>query len=301
MKTSLKNPPGRLARIATLAIATLGLGAASALALPTVKLDITGQDFGNGNTVTATSAGVISTSPSFSYAVTGTVDGTGEMAGLVQPGTPIASFVNSIVVNGAKKLSGVVPNPNAGGSLSSKITLLSKTYDGTLTIKRVGEVTVSLKVLAEIQTNGKVTLNVTNVSIKKNGVAVSGSIKFRSGSAVTVNTAAEISFKSLNQNAQEDGGPLSLIVLRGKNGTSKVTVDYTTNSGTALAGTDFTAASGKITFVKNQLKATITPPIEITPNSIKNTPRKFTVTLSNPTGGAVITKGTETITIIDND
>jgi len=41
--------------------------------------------------------------------------------------------------------------------------------------------------------------------------------------------------------------------------------------------------------------------VNATPNTVDNTPRSFTVTLSNPTGGAVITKPTETITILDND
>ena len=75
-----------------------------------------------------------------------------------------------------------------------------------------------------------------------------------------------------------------------------VTVDYTTSSGTATSGIDFTAAAGTLTFAPGETLKTISIPIvaDITPE----VDEKFTITLTNPVG-ATIPFVTSTVTITD--
>jgi len=76
-----------------------------------------------------------------------------------------------------------------------------------------------------------------------------------------------------------------------------VTVDYTTQDGTAKAGTDYEAVNGTLTFQPDQTTQTISVPI-INGTSYKPT-EMFSVNLSNP-ANAVIAAGQGTGTIIDN-
>ncbi|MBE9218975.1 esterase-like activity of phytase family protein [Dolichospermum flos-aquae] len=75
-----------------------------------------------------------------------------------------------------------------------------------------------------------------------------------------------------------------------------VTVDYATSGGTATSGTDFTAATGTLTFAAGQTSKTITIPVRA--DAIAEADEKFTITLTNPVG-ATIPFVTSTVTITD--
>jgi hypothetical protein len=66
-----------------------------------------------------------------------------------------------------------------------------------------------------------------------------------------------------------------------------VTVDYLTTDGTATAGADYTAVSGRLTFADGEIIKTVRIPI--LSDSLIEGDETFLVTLSNPTGGATIT------------
>ncbi len=75
-------------------------------------------------------------------------------------------------------------------------------------------------------------------------------------------------------------------------------VDYSTSSGTATSGSDFTATSGTLTMSKNPGSAYVYIPI--TDDNLSDTGESFTFTLSNPTGGHSLgTPASATITIND--
>src|SRR6185369_9381890 len=96
-----------------------------------------------------------------------------------------------------------------------------------------------------------------------------------------------------------EGGQLSIKVSRTGDTSGTASVDFTTSDGTAIAGSDYTAASGTVTFAPGELSKNIT----IRPTSdplFENANETFTLTLSNPTG-ATITSGAMTITIQDDD
>jgi hypothetical protein len=80
--------------------------------------------------------------------------------------------------------------------------------------------------------------------------------------------------------------------------TGTVTVNYATADGTAIAGSDYTAASGTLTFDPGQTSKTIT--VKVTGDRIDEPDETFTVNL-NGASGATITDGTGVGTIIDND
>ncbi|WP_225173920.1 DUF4082 domain-containing protein [Bradyrhizobium sp. IC4060] len=91
----------------------------------------------------------------------------------------------------------------------------------------------------------------------------------------------------------------TITLLRSGNTSQTATVGFTTSNGSALAGSDYTASSGTVTFAAGQVTQTITVPIlnDATPENDET----FTVTLSNPTGATLGAETTTTVKILDND
>ncbi len=67
---------------------------------------------------------------------------------------------------------------------------------------------------------------------------------------------------------------------------SPVTVDWTTADGTALAGQDYTAASGTLSFAAGETSKTIA--IDITPDALWEASESFRITLSNAVGAPIV-------------
>jgi hypothetical protein len=95
-----------------------------------------------------------------------------------------------------------------------------------------------------------------------------------------------------------NAGTVSVPVLlggpTGSTSASTVTVKYTTDNGSALAGTDYTTTTGTLTFGSGQTVQNITVPI--IDRSGPAPSRSFTITLS-AARNAVITNGTGVVTI----
>lgn len=99
----------------------------------------------------------------------------------------------------------------------------------------------------------------------------------------------------------ESIGNLAITVTRTGDVSSSTTVAYATSDGTAVAGSDYTAASGTITFAAGQLTRTITIPI-INDNLYEGASETFNITLTNPSGGAILNSpASATVAISDND
>jgi hypothetical protein len=97
------------------------------------------------------------------------------------------------------------------------------------------------------------------------------------------------------------GGSASLVLTVSKTSIGAAGgVSFATSNGTAIAGTDYTAASGALNFAVGAATQTITVPV--TTDSTVEGDESFTVTLSNPIGsGASIGTGTATATITNDD
>jgi hypothetical protein len=78
-----------------------------------------------------------------------------------------------------------------------------------------------------------------------------------------------------------------------------VSVDYRTADGTATAGSDYSAVSGKLSFAKNEMSKTILVPI-IGDRAIESS-EAFFVNLQNAKGGAKIANSQAAVTIVDDE
>lgn len=89
-------------------------------------------------------------------------------------------------------------------------------------------------------------------------------------------------------------------VIRTNGNLGTVSVRYQCFDGSARAGTDYTSISGELTFTNGQnIRYLMVPIID---NFVANSPRTFTVLLSEPTGGAILGAITNTlVTILDNE
>ena len=100
--------------------------------------------------------------------------------------------------------------------------------------------------------------------------------------------------------ANEDDGTVTLTVNLTGTASTNVTVNYTTVAVSATAGSDYTAASGTLTFTNGVTSRTIT--VTLLNNSTVETNETFKVNLASPTGGPVIgPKSSATVTVVDDD
>src|SRR5262249_7243903 len=95
-----------------------------------------------------------------------------------------------------------------------------------------------------------------------------------------------LEFSNSSFSVNENQGTATVTVTRTGGGTGSVSVDYATSDGPAMAGNDYVATSGTLTFAAGETSKTFTIPI-IDDNLVEND-ETFNVSLSNPTGGAAL-------------
>jgi uncharacterized repeat protein (TIGR01451 family) len=132
---------------------------------------------------------------------------------------------------------------------------------------------------------------------------------FNPTNAVLVNNAVPVTifdndtgfrFASATYSVGEAAGNVTLTVVRTNPNTGFVLVAYTTTNDTAMAGEDYTSASGLLTFTNGEAVKTITVPI--INDTLVEGDETFFVTLLNPSGGAqLLSPSTAVVTIQDND
>jgi hypothetical protein len=91
---------------------------------------------------------------------------------------------------------------------------------------------------------------------------------------------------------------VTLTVTLSEASASEVTVAWATSDGSAAAGSDYTAASGTLTFAPGETSKTIT--VFVSGDTAVEPNEAFTVTLSSP-GGAEIGDGSASVTITNDD
>ncbi len=101
--------------------------------------------------------------------------------------------------------------------------------------------------------------------------------------------------------ANESGGTVLVTAMRTGGSIGVVGVSYATTNGTATAGSDYTSASGALSWPDGDMSdKTITIPIA--DDLLGEASETFTVVLSNPTGGAALgSTNAATVTIFDNE
>jgi hypothetical protein len=97
----------------------------------------------------------------------------------------------------------------------------------------------------------------------------------------------------------EGAGAATIAVVRSGGSASGVSVSYATADGTALAGTDYTPASGTLDFGAGEL--TKSSPVTILNDGVAEGNKTFQVIISNPTGGATLGARNQAPVTINDD
>ena len=109
-----------------------------------------------------------------------------------------------------------------------------------------------------------------------------------------------LQFSAANYQVNENQGTAAITVARSGGSTGSVSVNYATSDGSAAAGSDYTPATGTLTFADGETTKSFTIPI-INDTAVEN-PETVLLTLSNPTGGAALASpATATLTINSDD
>lgn len=99
---------------------------------------------------------------------------------------------------------------------------------------------------------------------------------------------------------REDAGNIDVQILRSDGSFGTTTVAYSISDGTAQAGSDYTGASGTVTFVSGQLVGTFRIPI--INDSVNEADETVNLTLTSVTGtGTLGTQKTAVLTILNDD
>lgn len=106
------------------------------------------------------------------------------------------------------------------------------------------------------------------------------------GSIVNDDSNGKLQFSSATFSATEDSGGVTVTVNRVDGATGIVTVDFETSNGTATAGSDYTATTGTLTFNQGETSKSLFIPF--VSDSVFEGDETLNVTLTNPTGGAVL-------------
>ena len=110
----------------------------------------------------------------------------------------------------------------------------------------------------------------------------------------------DLQFSAANYSIDENGGTLTISVTRTGGSTGAVTIDYTTNDGSAIAGQDYQAASGTLSFADGEHSLTFD--INIIDDGQYEGDENLHLMLSNPTGGAALGTPTNAVaTIVEDD
>jgi hypothetical protein len=119
---------------------------------------------------------------------------------------------------------------------------------------------------------------------------------------VTINDddpAPTISISNTAVVVQESAGTALVPVTRSGGSAGTVTVDYATGNATAIAGSDYTAVSGTLTFGPGETVHTISIPI--LNDNVHEVTESFNVGIANATGGATITPDASGLVFINDD
>ncbi len=118
---------------------------------------------------------------------------------------------------------------------------------------------------------------------------------------ITVTPSDVIKLSSATYSVGEAGPAVTITATRAGGSTGAIGVNYATADGTATAGDDYTETSGSLGW-ENGDAASKSFKVPIANDAQDEPNETFTVTLTSPTGGAILgTPSSATVTIADND
>lgn len=221
------------------------------------------------------------------------------------PGTPTLSIGNASVTEGGNLLFTVTLSPSATGTVTVNYATANGTAvapgdytaaSGTLTF--TGGQTSKTITVATIDDSTTESSEVMTVTLS--GATGGAAIDPAAGTGtIGDNDSVSPANLAIGNAAVTEGGTLSFTVTRAGNTVIAASASYATSSGTATSGSDFTAASGAVSFAASETTKTIS--VATTDDTAVESAETMTLTLSSPGSNTTITTATGTGTINDND
>ena len=153
--------------------------------------------------------------------------------------------------------------------------------------------TVNVPILGDTTTEGTETFAVNLSS------AVNAKIGDAQGIGTIYDNEGPPTLVVTDVSGAEASGTISFSVLLTNASGTTVRVDYATADGSAIAGSDYTATSGTLTFNPGQTSKTV--PLTIVNDALAEDDETFTLNLSNATGGIAIADAQGVGTIVNDD
>ena len=172
---------------------------------------------------------------------------------------------------------------------SKKIPMVILNDTTTSGTKTVTLVLRNAKGAIGISTPNSVTLNINDPNVSSSS----------SSSSSVASAATTISLAASSYGVAENGGSMTVTVVRSGILTTAVGVSYTTTNGSAYSGVDYSATSGTFTFASGETSKTFS--VAISNNSTVEGNRSFAVSLSAATGGAGLGVSSALATINDDE
>jgi Calx-beta domain/Beta-propeller repeat len=199
------------------------------------------------------------------------------------------------------------------GSSTGAVSVAYATSDGTATADSdytaasgtlnwddgdAADKTFSVPIIADSEVEGVETITLT---LSNPTGIVFGSPQIAALTIVDDEDPGDLQFSAPAFNVNENGVTATITVTRTGGSDGPVSVDYATSDGTAVADTDYTAASGTLAWVNGETDDK-TFSVDITDNDQIDGDRTVILSLADPTGGALLgARDTAVLTIHDDE
>ena len=137
------------------------------------------------------------------------------------------------------------------------------------------------------------TINLSGLNI---GAQNSATVTITDNDAPAV---GQVQFSSSNYTFSEGDGSVTITVQRDGGSSGSGSVDYAMSDGTATAGSDYTAASGSLSFIDGQISSSVT--LDITDDATAEGTETLLITLSNPVSVSLAARDVAEVSITDNE
>ncbi len=231
--------------------------------------------------------------------------------GTAVSGLPAVSVADASVSEGDSGTHDLAFTVTLSSAATGPVTVAYQTANGTATAGTDYAAQSGTLTFAAGETSKVVHVSVTGDTAVEANETLSLALSSPSGATIARGTATgtivnddvapptlSIADASFAEGSAAAPGQGSFTVTLSKASASAVTVQFATANGTAIAGSDYVARSGTLTFAAGETTKTIA--VAAIGDSTVEADEGFTVVLSNPTG-ATIARGTATATIVNDD
>ena len=203
----------------------------------------------------------------------------------------VSSFTNSATFLSLLAPGAVINSSIPGGGFApfSGTSMATPHVSGAFAIlKQAAPGATVSQMLAALQTSGQPVFDPLN-----------GLTKPRINILAALNQLPSVQFSSPSYTAGEGSGRATITVSRAGVAVGTLTTTYAISDGTATAGSDYTAKTGKLSFTAAQTTKTFI--VSIRNDTINEADETINLTLSAPVGGLLGDQSTAVLTVTDND